>query len=106
MYLLYVCLKCPFCVLFKDHVPKYKCRDKMIKALERILQSKNVYKRKKFSGFIVAISASGFKHVADSLTEAFNKEGLNHLITGQFPKVRIRFFLKFILTVFFWHCVQ
>jgi len=61
----------------------------MIKAVERIVKSSNIYQRKKFSKFLTAITDSNQPHVAELLAKAFNDAGLNSLVTGQIPKVRI-----------------
>ena len=75
--------------MFKDTVPQHKRRSRMVKALEGIVASSKPHRQKKFSKFLQAVTEAHCEHVAEQLTKAFNDAGLNNLVTGQFPKVRI-----------------
>jgi len=59
----------------------------MFKEVLKIVKSTNVSKQRKFSSFLQAIGNAHYEHVAVELTKDFNAAGLNHLVTGQFPKV-------------------
>jgi len=82
----------------------------MFKALERIVKSSSVCTLKKFAKFLEALNQAHCQHVAESLKKAFNNAGLDQLVTGQFPKVRMRnvkiSFKCSYLTRFFWLCMQ
>jgi len=46
--------------------------------------------QKKFAKFLDAVSQAHQEHVSEQLKEVFTNAGLNHLVTGQFPKVRMK----------------
>jgi len=46
--------------------------------------------QKKFAKFLYAVRQADHEHVSEQLKEVFNDAGLNHLVTGQFPKVRMK----------------
>ena len=75
-------------VLFKDTVPQHKRRTLMFKAVRRIVKSSDIRQQRKFSKLLLALKTD-HQHVAEALRKAFNAAALNHLVSGEFPKVRI-----------------
>ena len=76
--------------ILQETITQCKQRGRLFKALERIVKSSNVSMQKKFAKFLYAVSQADHEHVSEQLKEVFNDAGLNHLVTGQFPKVRMK----------------
>ena len=79
------CLKlCFMSCLAEDTVTPNKRREKMMKALERIVTSSKFRQQKKFSRFLRAVRECGPEFVAKEVEKDFNAAGLHRLVTGEF----------------------
>ena len=73
--------------MFQDTVPRHKRVAKLFKAVQGLVKSVRTCQQRKFAKFLQATANAHHQHVADQLANAFKLAGLDHLVTGQFPKV-------------------